>query len=65
MLPIYDGGNMGMQRRRVHGIIADENLNPRAITDDEFIRFDKTMEPIGTVADPLPRSRGMVRPAER
>jgi hypothetical protein len=64
VLPIYDGGNMGMQRRRVHGIIADESFNPRAIMDDEFVKFDKTMESIGTIADPLSRSRGVMRPAE-
>jgi alkylation response protein AidB-like acyl-CoA dehydrogenase len=49
VLPIYDGGNMGMQRRRVHGIIAHEDFNPRAIMDDEFIEFTKSMESIDTV----------------
>ena len=56
--------NMGMQRRRVHGIIAEENFNPRAIMDDDVVKFDKSMESIGTVADPLSRSRGVMRPAE-
>jgi alkylation response protein AidB-like acyl-CoA dehydrogenase len=51
VLPIYDGGNMGMQRRRVHGIIADEGFDPRAIMDDAHVHFDKSMEAIGTVAD--------------
>jgi nitroalkane oxidase len=55
---------MGMQRRRVHGIIADENFNPRAIMDDDFVKFDKSMEAIDTVADPLPRSRGIMEAAE-
>jgi hypothetical protein len=64
VLPIYDGGNMGMQRRRVHGIIADENFNPRAIMDDDFVKFDKSMEAIDTVADPVPRSRGIMEAAE-
>ncbi|HEX8935359.1 MAG TPA: acyl-CoA dehydrogenase family protein [Pseudonocardiaceae bacterium] len=30
VLPIYDGGNMGMQRRRVHGILTDPMFNPRS-----------------------------------
>jgi nitroalkane oxidase len=64
VFPIYDGGNMGMQRRRVHGIIADQNFDPRATMDDDFVTFDKSMESIGTVADPLSRSHGVMRPAE-
>ena len=64
VLPIYDGGNMGMQRRRVHGIIADESFNPRAIMDDDFVKFEKSMEAIGTVADPVARSRGIMQAAE-
>ena len=57
ILLIYYGGNMGMQRRRVQRIIADENFNPRAVMDDDFIKFDKSMAAIDTVVDPLPRSR--------
>lgn len=51
VLPIYDGGNMGMQRRRVHGVIADAGFNPRAVMEDQTITFTKEMEGIGTVAD--------------
>ncbi|WKA27455.1 acyl-CoA dehydrogenase family protein [Bradyrhizobium roseum] len=64
VLPIYDGGNMGMQRRRVHGIIAEESFNPRAIMDDDFVKFEKSMEAIGTVADPVAKSRGIMQAAE-
>ncbi|MCA1457788.1 acyl-CoA/acyl-ACP dehydrogenase [Bradyrhizobium sp. BRP22] len=64
VLPIYDGGNMGMQRRRVHGVMAHESFNPRAIMDDDFVEFEKTMEEIGTVADPLMKSRGIMEAAE-
>ena len=49
VLPIYDGGNMGMQRRRVHGILADPAFDPRAIMEDAPITFTKDMESIGTV----------------
>ncbi|MFT0877506.1 acyl-CoA dehydrogenase family protein [Rhodopseudomonas sp. G2_2311] len=51
VLPIYDGGNMGMQRRRVHGVIAHPDFDPRAPMDDSFVKFEKSMESIGTVAD--------------
>lgn len=49
LLPIYDGGNMGMQRRRVHGIIADPTFDPRALMDNAFVEFTKDMEGIDTV----------------
>ena len=51
LLPIYDGGNMGMQRRRVHGVLAHESFNPRAAMEDETVYFEKAMESIDTVAD--------------
>lgn len=53
VLPIYDGGNMGMQRRRVHGILAHDAFNPRAIMDDEFVEFEKSMESIDTLVPDL------------
>ena len=50
--PLYDAGNMGMQRRRVHGIIADPAFNPRALMDNEYVEFKKSLETIDTI--PLP-----------
>ena len=38
-----------MQRRRVHGVIARPDFNPRALMDDEPIEFTKAMETIDTV----------------
>lgn len=55
LLPLYDGGNIGMQRRRVHGIMADPSFNPRAFMDDESVEFTKDMEGVDTV--PGPRRR--------
>lgn len=49
VLPIYDGGNMGMQRRRVHGILADPMFNPRAIMEDDYVKFEKSHEAIDTL----------------
>jgi alkylation response protein AidB-like acyl-CoA dehydrogenase len=49
LFPLYDAGNFGMQRRRVHGVMADPAFNPRALMDDEPIEFTKAMETIDTV----------------
>ena len=43
LLPNYDGGNMGMQRRRVHGLLAHESFNPRATMDAETVYFQKSI----------------------
>jgi len=41
--PIYDAGNMGMQRRRLHGIMADAEYNPLAFAQNLKSTFKKTM----------------------
>lgn len=41
--PIYDAGNMGMQRRRLHGILADPDYNPMAFAENLATTFRKTM----------------------
>ena len=52
LFPLYDAGNFGMQRRRVHGVMADPSFNPRALMDDEPIEFTKAMETIDTIPGP-------------
>jgi acyl-CoA dehydrogenase len=47
--PLYDAGNMGMQRRRIHGVLASPDYNPHALMDDEPIEFTKSMETIDTL----------------
>jgi acyl-CoA dehydrogenase len=54
IFPIYDAGNFGMQRRRVHGVMADPSFNPRALMDDEYVEFTKGMESIDTIPGPEP-----------
>jgi acyl-CoA dehydrogenase len=49
ILPLYDAGNFGMQRRRVHGVLAHPDFNPRALMEDEFVEFTKEMETTDTV----------------
>ncbi|MGZ6643662.1 MAG: acyl-CoA dehydrogenase family protein [Solirubrobacteraceae bacterium] len=49
ILPLYDAGNFGMQRRRVHGVLADPDFNPRALMENETVTFTKDMEGIDTL----------------
>ncbi len=60
ILPLYDAGNFGMQRRRVHGVMADPSFNPRAVMDDEAIEFTKAMEGIDTIPGPTADEREAV-----
>ncbi len=46
--PIYDAGNMGMQRRKIWGVMADPGFDPRSFVDNRPIPFSKDMEGIGT-----------------
>ncbi len=59
ILPLYDAGNFGMQRRRIHGVMAHPSFNPRAIMDDEAIEFTKEMEGIDTVPGPTSDERAL------
>jgi hypothetical protein len=52
VLPLYDAGNFGMQRRRIHGVMAHSSFDPRAIMDNRAVEFDKSMEGIDTVPGP-------------
>lgn len=54
IFPIYDGGNFGMQRRRVHGVMASPDFDPRALMDNGYVEFTKGMETIDTIAAPTP-----------
>ncbi len=55
--PLYDGGNVGMQRRRAWGgVIADPAFTADLIVDGEFIEFTKSMEGYGA-AQTLPSDR--------
>jgi acyl-CoA dehydrogenase len=55
--PLYDGGNFAMQRRRVHGILADDGFDPRALAENRFVPFTKEMEGIDTIAGPSTGAR--------
>jgi len=49
IFPIYDGGNFGMQRRRVHGILADPGYDTNALAENRLVEFTRDMEGIDTV----------------
>ena len=58
--PIYDAGNMGMQRRKIWGVLADENFDPRAFMACEKVAFGKENEGIGVVTTRPARERELV-----
>ena len=47
ILPIYDAGNIGMQRRKIWGAIADKDFDPLCFRDGSAFPFTKAMEGIG------------------
>ncbi len=49
VLPIYDGGNIGMQRRKIWGAMADADFNPRGLAEGEPFVFKPSMLGIGTL----------------
>ena len=58
VFPLYDAGNIGMQMRKIWGVMLDPDYDPRAIADSRPIAFKKSMEGVGTVTgqsdDPSP-----------
>jgi nitroalkane oxidase len=63
VFPLYDAGNIGMQMRKIWGVMLDPEFDPRAIAESRPIAFTKSMEGVGTVGtrpDPIasPRAAG-------
>jgi hypothetical protein len=48
IVPFYDGGDLGMQHRRMHRFLADPQLKPGAIMD-EYVRFEKHHEAVDAI----------------
>ncbi|GGY09566.1 acyl-CoA dehydrogenase [Litchfieldella qijiaojingensis] len=44
VFPLYDAGNVGMQMRKIWGVMADPNFDPRAFMDSKPVEFKKSME---------------------
>jgi hypothetical protein len=49
VFPLYDAGNIGMQMRKIWGVMMDDAFDPRAIADTRQIKFKKSMEGVGTL----------------
>jgi alkylation response protein AidB-like acyl-CoA dehydrogenase len=49
VFPLYDAGNIGMQMRKIWGVMLDPAFDPRAFADSKPIEFKKSMEGAGTV----------------
>ena len=49
VFPLYDAGNIGMQMRKIWGVMMDDAFDPRAIADSRPITFKKSMEGAGTL----------------
>jgi nitroalkane oxidase len=52
VFPLYDAGNIGMQMRKIWGVMLDPEYDPRAIADTRAIAFKKSMEGVGTLGTP-------------
>ena len=48
---LYDAGNVGMQRRRAWGVMADRAFTPDTFVDGDPLPFTKSMEGMGAVTD--------------
>jgi len=48
VFPIYDAGNLGMQRRKIWGVMADPDFDPRAFVESRAVHFKRSMEGLGT-----------------
>lgn len=44
VFPLYDAGNLGMQMRKIWGVMLDEEFDPRAFAASRPIKFTKSME---------------------
>lgn len=47
VFPLYDAGNIGMQMRKIWGVMMDPDFDPRAFADSSPITFKKSMEGAG------------------
>jgi hypothetical protein len=50
VFPLYDAGNIGMQMRKIWGVMLNPKFDPRDLGDSKAIEFTKSMEGAGTVA---------------
>jgi len=51
VFPLYDAGNIGMQMRKIWGVMLDDSFDPRAFVQSDPIVFTKDMEGAGLGMD--------------
>ena len=57
VFPLYDAGNLAMQRRRAWGVMADPGFSPDVFVNGQALPFTRSMEGYGTGADISARNR--------
>lgn len=51
VFPLYDAGNLAMQRRKAWGVMADAAFTPDIFADCDALEYKKSMEGYGVVAE--------------
>jgi nitroalkane oxidase len=51
VFPLYDAGNLGMQRRKAWGVMADPEFTPDVFADCDPFAFKKSMEGYGVLTE--------------
>lgn len=51
VFPLYDAGNLAMQRRRTWGVMADDGFNVDQFADCDPIEYRKSMEGYGVLGE--------------
>jgi nitroalkane oxidase len=69
VFPLYDAGNIGMQMRKIWGVMLDDQFDPRSIADCRPMPFKKSMEGAGLedrqVESPEPTRRRAATAAKK
>jgi alkylation response protein AidB-like acyl-CoA dehydrogenase len=51
VFPLYDAGNLAMQRRKAWGVLADEDFTIDKFVDGDALPFKKSMEGYGVTSE--------------
>lgn len=52
VFPLYDAGNLAMQRRRTWGVMADRSFSPDTFVDNDPLAFRRSMQGYGVTPEP-------------
>lgn len=65
VFPLYDAGNLGMQRRKAWGVMADPAFTPDIFADCDPLPFTKSMEGYGVLTESPDEAGGRHRSRTR